>query len=194
MILIKLPRLSSGDPNYAKLSEEERVKNKSKSDSIIPGIELFGRNVHTIFCDDVRITGMTADRIEREALSSGSLSLLSLYCLRIDTKITSYYPEIESFLNTYHVTGKLDETAISILGNPRFRPVQRMVRLVLNEDNRSELETFARDEMGERALVLIYEAAMDNDFYTDARYHESLLILQEVLKSKSLIDKHGLVK
>jgi predicted amidophosphoribosyltransferase len=196
LILVKLPRFSSGTANYAELSAEARMSEKRGNNitrSVLPGDDFFLPGTHVVFADDARITGASADRVETVCLERGARSFLSVYCVVVDPKVVADNPAVEHFLNTFLVKGDLDESVVYILSQEEFKPVQRTLRLLLAIRNRSILKEFLREKIGNMALIRVYESALGNGYASDERYAESISILQEVLRERNLIGDDGLL-
>ncbi|MFC1609144.1 phosphoribosyltransferase family protein [Patescibacteria group bacterium] len=194
IILTKLSRLGSNVANYATLPMEERMKRPSKTKTILPGDNYFQNPTHIVFGDDTRITGSTADRVELHCLTQGAKSFLSMYCVLVDPKITAICPDIESYINDFLIKGGLDEHVAYILSHQEFTPVQRMVRLILSEDNRDSLEAFLKEQVCDKSITKLYLAALGNDYLNDERYAPSIPVIRQVLQDKELVDQHGMLK
>jgi hypothetical protein len=192
IIFYRPPRLESNPHNYAQLTAQERQSRPDTTKTILPDGSFYQNPIHIVFADDVRITGVTADRVEQTSLEQGARSFSSMYALQIDPRLTVAHPEIEDQLNRTVITGQLDENVAYILTQPEFVPVQRFIRLILQPSNRADLQAFIEGVHADNNLVDLYIAALSNDYYGDPQYHESLDILQKTLLDKGLIDTNGL--
>lgn len=193
IILTKLSRLGSNTANYAQLTAEERMTRPSKTTTKLPNKVFFQDPIHIIFGDDVRITGVTADRVEKNCLTNGALSFSSIYYFVVDPAIVTQKPDIENFLNTFEINGSLDDNIIYILNQPKFQPVQRLIRLILSKENRKKLRNFLLNKIDKEPLKKIYSAALGNDYLNDERYAESVMIIKKVMEKKKLINSQGLL-
>ncbi len=196
IIFCKLTRFSSGAANYSELSVSERVKeqrSKGLGVSALPSEAFFAPGVHIIFADDVRISGASADHFEIHALLHGALSCSSIYCLMVDPRIAIANPAFENELNQVVIKGGLDDQVAYILNQPDFRPVQRMLRLILQESNRGTLATFLENLASTEAISRIYVAALESEFYQDSRYRDSVPLLSAELRKRGVLDEDGLV-
>lgn len=194
LVLVKLTRFGSGTANYAQLSAEARMKEKRESNitkSVLPGSDFFDCGLHLFFADDARITGASADRVEIVSQERGALSFRAIYCVVVDPLHTSANPAVEHFLNSFVIKGGLDANVVEILNHPQYRPVQRMIRLLLGANNRLLLKEFLLNHIRQESLIKIYESCLGNDYFLDERYAESINILIQVLESKNLIDSTG---
>jgi hypothetical protein len=191
IVLVKLSRFGLGTANYSQLSAADRMREREVN--IMPGEEFYAPGVHLIFADDVRITGAASDRTEVQSLTKGALSFSSLYCLVMDPKVAAANPGIEYFLNHFYLHESLNDVVQGVLNENGYRPVQRMVRLLLNKANRGQLPHFLPGVRTE-PLVQIYESCLGNDYLQDERYSDSVLILKDELHARDLLDSKGLVR
>lgn len=197
IIFTRFTRFASADSNYAELSAGERTAQKreqKKTSSVLPGAEFFSNGgVHLIFADDVKVSGATADRIEIHALENGAKSFSSLYCVVVDPKVAIPNPKFENDLNKIVVKDVLDSNVAFILNQSEFKPVQRLIRMMLNEKNRSFLAEFLKNIRNE-SVIKLYESALANDYFKDPKYMESIPIVLDELKLRELVDAEGVVK
>ncbi len=191
VIILPLGRLESNAANYAQLPEAERAARLGSTKTILPGQELFQYPVHVLFGDDVRITGATVDRVRHGAKAHKARSFTEMYAIAIDPAVAQDNPAIENELNTYHIDGSLSADIRDILNQDGFRPVQRLVRLVLHENNRDDLYQFLSGSIRNDSLISLYIAITSNDYLKDKRYKDSGLIVRQVLADKGLIDLEG---
>ncbi|HLD81978.1 MAG TPA: phosphoribosyltransferase family protein, partial [Patescibacteria group bacterium] len=178
--------LGSNIANYAILTADDRMTKPGNTSTKIPGHEFFKDPIHVIFGDDVRITGTTANRVERICLENGALSFRAMYNLFVDPAIARTNPQIENALNMYRVKGELDHDIAYIMNQQGFVPVQRLIRLVLARQNRKELKRFAFEYVSESSIRTLYEYAMSNDYMQDPQYAESLTMLGSIIEQKGM--------
>ena len=193
MVVGNLSRLGSHRIDYATLSKEERAVVPAVADHILPGKELYRQGVHLIYGDDVKITGTTADGVEKSAEENGAKSFSALFALQIDPIVAAKNPAIEHALNHFEVTGKLDIHLAQILNHPEFRPVQRLLRLLFNKTNRDDIKNYFQSQIEPRNAAKIYVAALNNEYLADEKYRDSVKLLGEVvniqrLKSRGTLD------
>lgn len=193
IIIMNLPRLESNTANYAQLSNEERGKRPPTTKTLLPGPEFYKNPMHIIFGDDVRISGTTAERVRQSALENGALSVSEVYGLMIEPQIGINQPEIEDSLNSFQINGTLNEDITYIVNQERFKPVQRLVRLILDRKNQQFLYDFAFDHLNDKGLIELYKAALGNDYAKNDRYSESVKVLRKVMFDRGLVDINGLL-
>lgn len=192
IIRIRPHRLQVAPGNYASMTQAERANLAPATDHILPGKETYVHPIHIIFSDDVRITGATADKVEAETLSRGALSYQDFYLMSVIPEQALHQPELESKLNYLAFTGHLDDTMRGILIQSGFRPVQRLLRVLLNESNRSGLRAFLSSGIPSENIKRLYIAALNNDYLSDPTSCDSVIILREVAEGLGLIDEQGL--
>lgn len=194
IIVNKLTRMGSNPANYATLSAVERQLIPPKTQSVSPDKNLFDLGVHVFFGDDVKITGTTANIHREECLRAGAKSFSEVYAVALDPKVTYSNPEIEDALNGAVISGGLDENVIRIFSHPDFKPVQRMLRLVLGTENRDILYDFLlkSTNIPDKALVRLYIAALKNDYGQNPKYKNSMPFLVNSVKRRGLANESGL--
>ncbi len=191
MISVTPTRLQAITGEYASMQAADRQNLPKATDHILPGTELYQMGAHLIYGDDVRITGTTADGVERSAIAHGVNSYSDMYAVVVDPKIAAIMPETESRLNKMAVKGGLDNSIKYILNQPEFRPVQRLLRVLFDEKNFSDFDKFMSEEIESGSLVKLYIAALANDFLKDQKYRPSILALRDVLIKKGLVTENG---
>lgn len=191
IVSLRPPRLKTVAGEYASYGTQERQSLPEESDHILPGKELYRFPIHVLFADDIRITGSTADAVERSAVIQGAHSFTELYALVMDGQIAHQLPKVESWLNSRAVKGSLDETIRYILNQEGFQPVQRLLRLVFNPKNRAYVHDFFSENVDDNSILSLYKAALINDYLKDDTYAPSVRILQNVLIQKHLVDING---
>jgi hypothetical protein len=190
---VKLLRLVDPCPNYATLSREERAATSLITDHILPGEELYkNRRLHMIYGDDIFITGESSERAKKDALSKGGMSFLSVFAMMMDGETAGRFPGVEEVLNGSHVTGRLDGTALEILIQPDLVPVIRTLRLLLCEENSSDLPDFLAQIPADNALK-VYEHYMANESMNESRFSGGLEALRRHLCNLGLVAPDGLL-
>ncbi len=191
IVFSHLSRLHSNTANYASLSMHERESRPDSTKTVLPGEDLYANGIHVMFGDDIRITGTTADRIEHSANHHGALSFYHIYTMLLDPRLAISIPSLESDLNQYVVEGKLDECIEYIVNQENFRPVQRLLRLVLNSSNRLDLLDFLKSKVSDQALFKLYVASLNNDYLSDQGYAPSVHILKQAAIDRGLVSTQG---
>ena len=191
IIVIKLPRLESNKANYATLSAVERSSLPPTTDQIMPGREFFQFPIHFIFGDDVKITGATAKGAQTATEKFGGLSFSEIYWVSLDPELTAKYPGVEDKINQFQVKNTLDENIEYILGQDNFQPVQRLIRLVLNEKNREALPEFVKNKVSDSTLKKLFVSAHNNDYPKNELYSESVKILNQEMFRRNLTSPDG---
>ncbi len=188
IIKVRLPRLASNTANYAQLSAEERARRATSTKTQLPGPDFFQNPMHIIFGDDVRITGATVDRVRESVIANGALTFREMYAFIVDPLLAHSTPQVEHKLNTALIDGTLNQDIAYILNQPGFRPVQRLVRLVLDPSNRSGLEAFLNDGVCKAAIADLFIATTGNDYLKNEKYRESGQILAKVAEERNVFD------
>lgn len=185
IIRIHPTRLEAISGEYAAMGLENRKNLPSATNHILPGKELYQMGVHIFYADDVRITGSTADGVEQSAVENGALSYSDVYAVLVDPTQAFSMPEIESKLNKTVIKGVLSDDIQNILNQDGFRPVQRLLRVILDEKNRPELSSFIRNNISLSSLHKIYTASLSNDYLKNPEYTRSVEIIGSFLHKKS---------
>ncbi|MDB4547077.1 phosphoribosyltransferase family protein [Akkermansiaceae bacterium] len=136
-------RLASGIANYAELSLEDRKSRLKTTVSLLPESDYSAWPINVIFIDDAEVTGCTQERAKAACLNSGALSFSPFFLLRVEQSHAQKDAAIENLMNQCSVNGSLDNSVAAVLAHPDYRPVQRMLRLLLNKQNRKQLFDFA---------------------------------------------------
>ncbi|MBP9819524.1 hypothetical protein KBC79_02180 [Candidatus Woesebacteria bacterium] len=187
IVNVKLPKIGLQTDNYATLTQEQRAALPPITEHILPGKDFYQFPVHVLFGDDCRITGSTGHKVQASAQENGARSFRSLYLVTIDPLVAELMPSVEDKLNRSQVTGDLDESICYILEQYDFKPVQKLLRLLLDKKNRPMLHTFFEQNISERSLVKVVQGALGNNFHTDPQFAESVSILVNLSISKNLI-------
>ncbi len=188
IIVVKLPRLESNKANYATLSSDERHSLPPSTDQIMPGREFFQFPIHFIFGDDIKITGATANGAKKATEHFGGKSFSEMYWVALDPMLTSKYPGIEDKINQAHIKDELNEDIKYILDQNDFQPVQRLIRLILNEKNRPRLASFL-EKVPDSSLSKLFISAHNNDYPKNILYSESVSILNGEMKVRGLMSE-----
>ncbi|MEY3442470.1 MAG: hypothetical protein RLZZ519_751 [Bacteroidota bacterium] len=200
MIVRTLGRLSSGRANYAELTAKERGLREKTTQTIIPQSEYEAFPSHVIFLDDIEVTGNTANRAKERSLSAGARSFHSLFVFRVDPELARQDAGIEHRMNHFEVSRQLDASAGNLLRHTDYQPVQRMLRLLLQPDNRGLLPGFLQAYVADHVLMRLYLGAMGNDYLwihaahpgERGDYGRSLDLMKQELKSRGLLDSRGM--
>lgn len=193
IVNVKLPRLDPPVENYASLPSEVREQISMNQDHVLPDFNFYkNRGVHVVFGDDVLITGATADKVFKEAITKGAKSFRTFYAVVIDPLIVIENPSIEASLNTVAVKGMLDEVALSIFVQDDFIPVLKSLGLILDKNNVNSLENFLI-KVPDHNILKIYTSAMSNGYLNSSNYSSALTIIKEYLINNDLISKDGLL-
>ena len=195
IIIKNVTRLGSTNVNYAELSAEERAGIESRTtEPLIPVAELQEFPIHVLFIDDIEITGTTLEKTRRECTQAGALSFHSIFGMKINPVVAHERPEIEDLCNKVVIKGDLNEDVLRIINHEDFRPVQRLIRIVLDPEKTGELRDFLKSTE-EKGLIKLYRSALSNDYLwiRDGFYRASLEILIEEMKDRSLINEEGLL-
>jgi hypothetical protein len=199
MIIRNLGRLSSGRANYATLSAKQRATEAKTTQTIIPRSEYQDFPSHVIFLDDVEVTGTTCNRARQKSMKAGALSFHAIFAFKIDPAQASTDASIEQRMNQCAVTGKLDAGLAEVLQHVDYEPVQRMLRLLLQPDNRATLQGFLKAHVSDRILQRIFLGAMANDYLwihatapgEKGEYGPSLEIMAHEMRVRGLLDASG---
>jgi len=190
IIVVKLARLESNKANYATLSAEERHSLPPTTDQILPGHEFFQFPIHFIFGDDIKITGATAKGAQKATENFGGLSFSEIYWVSLDPELTSRFPGVEDKINQTQVKNELNQDIEYILNQDEFQPVQRLIRLVLNEKNRQDLPEFLK-KISDNSLTKLYISSHNNDYPKNELYKESVFILNKEMLIRNLTSPEG---
>ncbi len=195
MILAKSSRFRSGTTDYARMSYGERMMDNTDPGAnrqYLPEPDFFAAGTHVFFFDDIRVTGASAEQIRRIAMARGAKSFSTVFCVALDPEIVVGDPTVEDCLNRSLIHGCLDEHVAAILNLDGFMPVQKMLRLLLNGENRDTIAVFLRSGIRNDALLKIYASCLGNDYLKDSRFADSVMILMNTLKESGLIGTDGM--
>jgi PRTase ComF-like len=199
MIIRTLGRLSSGRANYAALSAKQRATEAKTTQTIIPRSEYQDFPSHVIFLDDVEVTGTTCNRARQKSLKAGALSFHAIFAFKVDPAQASHDASIEHRMNQCVITGRLDAGLAEVLQDVDYQPVQRMLRLLLQPDNRATLQDFLKAHVSDRILQRIFLGAMANDYLwihaealgVQGEYGPSLEIMADEMRARRVLDASG---
>jgi len=126
-----------------------------------------------IFLDDIRITG-SHERMITKMLKEYNLEneTYLLYFAELINK--NIHPNIENFLNYYHVKSIFDLD--NIIKNERFSINTRIVKYILNGEP-SLFQIFIQNH-SDAFLELLYNMAIGNSYHTIEAYQENLNLLR----------------
>ena len=110
----------------------------------------------------------------------------------MDPELTARFPGVEDKINQAQVKNELNQDIEYILEQDAFQPVQRLIRLILNETNRSVLTTFLKT-VPDNSLSKLYISAHNNDYPKNDLYKESVVILNNEMKIRNLVNTEGLL-
>lgn len=200
LVIRTLGRLSSGRDNYAELSSKQRAKREKTSQTIMPRSEYEDFPSHVVFLDDVEVSGATASRAKEGSLSAGALSFHQIFAMRVDPQLAQLDAGIEHRMNHFAIGFGLDGRLKAILQHPDYQPVQRMLRLLLNPENHTQLVEFLSTGIDDAVLLRLYLGAMANDYLwirskasrAKGMYGPSLESLRKLLITRGILDGNGL--
>lgn len=192
IINIKLPRIAPPCENYACLTTEEREQVNLVQDHVIPGRSFYRwSGVHVIFADDVLVTGSTADKVFFESMRNGAKSFQAIYPVAIDPSLALTNATIEERLNMIEITGRLDDTMACILSHPHYQPILKSLRLVFAKANYETFSGFL-PKVPTNSWLILYKAALGNEFLQQDDCKPSLLILRDYLTDAGLLSSEGM--
>ena len=175
-------RLASGRSNYAELSKLDRQSRAKSTKSLIPISEYASYPIHVLFFDDLIASGATVERASQSSLNAGARSFTSCSLFKASPKAADY-PEFEHELNSYEITGVLNQHVSACLSTDNYVPVQRMLRLLLHPKNSKELLDFSESYIPNDVLNKICSFALSNDYLKIAAPNSEDLIYAESLNS-----------
>jgi hypothetical protein len=163
----KVTRSITYKEDYGALDEAQRLS-LIGNDSFHIDRE-FLKNKVLIFLDDIRITGSHERMITK---------MLTAYNLENETHLLYFAelinrdipPNIENFLNYYHVKSIFDLD--DIIKNERFSINTRIVKYILNSESNS-FQVFLQNHSNS-FLELLYNMAVGNSYHTIEAYQQNL--------------------
>ncbi len=167
----KVTRSITYKEDYGELDEAQRL-NLIGNDTFQIDREFLKDKV-LIFLDDIRITGSHERMITK---------MLKEYHLENETHLLYFaelinrniHPNIENFLNYYHVKSIFDLDAI--IKNEKFSVNTRIVKYLLNSEP-NLFQIFIQNH-SDSFLELLYNMAIGNSYHTIEAYQENLKILR----------------
>ena len=167
----KVTRSITYKEDYGALDETQRL-NLIGNDTFQIDREFLKDKV-LIFLDDIRITGSHERMITK---------MLKEYCLENETHLLYFaelinrniHPNIENFLNYYHVKSTFDLD--DIIKNGSFSINTRIVKFILNSEPNS-FKIFIQNH-SDSFLELLYNMAIGNSYHTIEAYQDNLKILR----------------
>ena len=167
----KVTRSITYKEDYGALDEAQRL-NLIGNDTFQIDSEFLKDKV-LIFLDDIRITGSHERMITK---------MLKEYHLENETHLLYFaelinrniHPNIENFLNYYHVKSIFDLD--DIIKNERFSINTRIVKYLLNSEP-NLFQIFIQNHSNS-FLELLYNMAIGNSYHTIEAYQENLKILR----------------
>jgi hypothetical protein len=171
----KIYRSVSYRDDYGEMSAEQRYKLIKGDTFYIDKTFLEGKLL--LFLDDIKITG-THERIILNMLNRHDLSntCYMLYFAELTDK--SIPPNIENRLNYAYVKG-LDEID-AIIKNERFRFNTRVVKLILNGEDRLFDRFIEKQEI--QFIRDLYYQAIGNEYFKFPKYYRNLTQLKKIIQ------------
>jgi hypothetical protein len=163
----KVTRSITYKEDYGELDEAQRLT--LIGNDIFQIDREFLKNKVLIFLDDIRITG-SHERMITKMLKEYHLENEThlLYFAELINK--NIHPNIENFLNYYHVKSIFDLD--NIIKNERFSINTRIVKYILNSEHDS-FKIFIQNH-SDSFLELLYDMAIGNSYHTIEAYQENL--------------------
>jgi PRTase ComF-like len=170
----KVTRSITYKEDYGELDEAQRLSLIGNDTFQID--KDFLKNKVLIFLDDIRITGSHERMITK---------MLKEYHLENETHLLYFaelvnrniHPNIENFLNYYHVKSIFDLD--NIIKNERFSINTRIVKYILNSEPNS-FKIFIQNH-SDSFLELLYNMAIGNSYLTIEAYQENLKTINSEL-------------
>jgi hypothetical protein len=167
----KVTRSITYKEDYGELDEAQRLSLIGNDTFQID--RAFLKDKVLIFLDDIRITGSHERMITK---------MLKEYGLENETHLLYFaelinrniHPNIENFLNYYHVKSIFDLN--DIIKNERFSINTRIVKYLLNSEPNS-FKIFIQNH-SDSFLELLYNMAIGNSYHTIEAYQENLNLLR----------------
>lgn len=164
-IIRPLTRLASGRSNYAELTKSERGAREKTTQTLIPSSDYKSHTIHVLFFDDLVASGSTVERACKASLKAGAASFTSCSLFN-STHQAAIKPEFEHELNSSVFKGVLDDNVAACLSEEHYKPVQRMLRLLLHPSNTMEVIEFINKNVTIDTLIEVCNFALSNDYLT----------------------------
>ena len=142
----------------------------------------FLKNKVLIFLDDIRITG-SHERMITKMLKEYGLENETHLLYFAELINRSIHPNIENFLNYYHVKSIFDLE--DIIKNEGFSINTRIVKYILNSEPNS-FQIFLQNH-SDSFLELLYNMAIGNSYHTIEAYQENLNLLKAQIQMTTQI-------
>ena len=142
----------------------------------------FLKNKVLIFLDDIRITG-SHERMITKMLKEYGLENETHLLYFAELINRSIHPNIENFLNYYHVKSIFDLE--DIIKNEVFSINTRIVKYILNSEPNS-FQIFLQNH-SDSFLELLYNMAIGNSYHTIEAYQENLNLLKAQIQMTTQI-------
>ncbi len=180
MHIFKYVSSHSQDHNYARVSIEERAKILSATKLSIDRERLKGKTL--VIIDDAFITGSSERKVLETVRGVGAREIVTLYILRMDERVASTDPGVESRINQTHIK-RLDDL-VPIFQPGAYRVNLRNCKFILESDP-ADVARFvaALDPSVVRALYL---NCIANSYYLEPAYEHTIACLEAELV------RHGL--
>lgn len=166
----KVTRSITYKEDYGALDEAQRLS-LIGNDSFHVDRE-FLKNKVLIFLDDIRITG-SHERMITKMLTAYNLENETHLLYFAELVNRNIHPNIENFLNYYHVKSIFDLD--NIIKNERFSINTRIVKYILSSESNS-FQVFLQNHSNS-FLELLYNMAIGNSYHTIEAYQDNLKIL-----------------
>lgn len=178
----KVTRSITYKEDYGALNEAQRLSLIGNDTFHIDG--KFLKDKVLIFLDDIRITG-SHERMITKMLDEYSLENETHLLYFAELINRNIHPNIENFLNYYHVKSIFDLD--DIIKNERFSINTRIVKYILNSEHNS-FKIFIQNH-SDSFLELLYDMAIGNSYHTIEAYQENLKSVNTALnlRGKNII-------
>jgi len=167
----KVTRSITYKEDYGELDEAQRLSLIGNDKFHIDKDFLKGKAL--IFLDDIKITG-SHERMITKMLNEGELENQTHLLYFAELTNRNIHPNIENFLNYYHVKSVFDLD--DIIKNDRFSINTRIVKYILNSEFNS-FKIFIQNH-SDIFLELLYDMAIGNSYHTITAYQENLNLLK----------------
>lgn len=167
----KVTRSITYKEDYGELDEAQRLSLIGNDKFHIDNYFLKDKTL--IFLDDIRITG-SHERMITKMLKDYDLENQTHLLYFAELTNRNIHPNIENFLNYYHVKSIFDLD--DIIKSDKFSINTRIVKYVLNSDSNS-FKIFIQNH-SDAFLELLYNMAIGNSYHTIIAYQENLNVLK----------------
>ena len=167
----KVTRSITYKEDYGELDEAQRLSLIGNDKFHID--KDFLKDKTLIFLDDIRITG-SHERMITKMLKEYDLENQTHLLYFAELTNRNIHPNIENFLNYYHVKSIFDLD--DIIKSERFSINTRIVKYILNSEPNS-FKIFIQNH-SDAFLELLYNMAIGNSYHTITAYQENLDLLK----------------